>query len=970
MSTDTAGGDHHLFPLVLAALFSFLFFPSPLNASDAPTVLSLSGMWKFRVDSLDAGVAAGWFNGFAGDSILLPGSMAERGKGGDIGTNTRWTGDIVDSAWFTDPRFARYRQPGHVKVPFWLNPRTYYVGSAWYQRTVAIPAAWNGKRILLTLERCHWETELWVDTVCVGTRNSLSTPHIYDLTPYLFSGTHNRSPKTHRLSLRIDNRLEKISVGTSAHSVTDHTQTNWNGVIGSMELRAGPHVRIDDLQVFPDVRRRGFQVRVTLRSVTGVPWSGNLTLELRSAAGPGHVRLVPLSIPVHLEKDSATVECLYLPGKNIRLWDEFQPNVYNLTATLVPASGRGEESRQTVMCGLREFRAKGTQLTINGRPLFLRGTLEAAIFPKTGYPPTDVASWRRIFRICREHGLNHVRFHSYCPPEAAFAAADEAGLYLQVEACMWTRVGDGKPLDRWLYEESERIVRAYGNHPSFCMLAAGNEPAGKNKDRWLGDFVSFWKKKDGRRIYTAAAGWPQIPENEYHNLYGPRIQSWGAGLESIINKEPPGTMFDFRKEMDSFTVPVVSHEVGQWCAYPNFGEIGKYSGVLKAGNFEIFQESLEANHLGPLAHTFLISSGKLQTLCYKADIEAALRTPGLAGFQLLDLHDFPGQGTAPVGVLDAFWDTKGYVTPGEYRRFCNSTVPLARMPKLIFTTAETLTAGIEVAHFGSRSLARVVPQWHIEDVAGRVVRSGNLRRTDIPIGNGTALGNIDVALEAFTAPAKYTLSVSVDRQRNSWEFWVYPHVLPRLRDSTVMIARKYDRSVEDHLQHGGKVLLVPEKGSVRPEYGGSIAVGFSSIFWNTSWTRGQPPHTLGILCDPGHPAFADFPTEGHSNWQWWEILKDAQAMRMESFDTLLVPLVRLIDDWNTNRSLALAFEIRAGAGSLLVTSADILSGAGERPAARQLLHSLLRYMESDRFRPAYQVSPSGVRAMFTDNKTR
>jgi hypothetical protein len=563
-----------------------------------------------------------------------------------------------------------------------------------------------------------------------------------------------------------------------------------------------------------------------------------------------------------------------------------------------------------------------------------------------------------------------MRFHSWCPPEAAFAAADEAGFYLQVEVCMWTRVGDGKPLDRWLYDESERIIRAYGNHPSLCMMAAGNEPAGEKKDRWLGDFVSYWKKKDDRRLYTGAAAWPQIPENDYHNLYGPRIQSWGAGLESIINKVPPGTMFDFRKEVDSFTVPVVSHEVGQWCAYPNFGEIGKYSGVMKAGNFEIFQESLEANHLGHLAQKFLISSGKLQTLCYKADIEAALRTPGLAGFQLLDLHDFPGQGTAPVGVLDAFWDTKGYVDPGKYREFCDRTVPLARMPKLIFTAAETLNAAIEVAHFGPHSLARTVPHWQIEDIAGHVVQSGNLRKSDIPIGSGNALGSVKVALEGFTVPARYTLTVGVDRWRNSWDFWVYPEVLPELRQSTVLIVRRVDRSLEDHLERGGKALLIPEKGAVRPEHGGSIAVGFSSIFWNTSWTRGQPPHTLGILCDPGHPAFTDFPTEGYSNWQWWEILKDAQAMRIESIDTLLVPIVRLIDDWNTNRSLALAFEARVGAGSLLVISADILSGAGERPAARQLLHSLLRYMESDRFHPARPAPASVIRALFRKNNTR
>ena len=93
-----------------------------------------------------------------------------------------------------------------------------------------------------------------------------------------------------------------------------------------------------------------------------------------------------------------------------------------------------------------------------------------------------------------------------------------------------------------------------------------------------------------------------------------------------------------------------------------------------------------------MADSFLLASGKLQALCYKADIEAALRTKNFAGFQLLDLHDFPGQGSAIVGVLNPFWESKGYVTPQEYSEFCNSVVPLARMSKFVFNSGDTLKA--------------------------------------------------------------------------------------------------------------------------------------------------------------------------------------------------------------------------------------------------------------------------------------
>ena len=110
-------------------------------------------------------------------------------------------------------------------------------------------------------------------------------------------------------------------------------------------------------------------------------------------------------------------------------------------------------------------------------------------------------------------------------------------------------------------------------------------------------------------------------------------------------------------------MPAVVHEMGQWCVYPNFDEVRKYTGPLKPKNFDIFHDSLAEHGMLDQWRDFLRASGKLQALCYKEEIEAALRTPGIGGFELLDLHDFPGQGTALVGVLDPFWESKGYITP-------------------------------------------------------------------------------------------------------------------------------------------------------------------------------------------------------------------------------------------------------------------------------------------------------------------
>ena len=350
-----------------------------------------------------------------------------------------------------------------------------------------------------------------------------------------------------------------------------------------------------------------------------------------------------------------------------------------------------------------------------------------------------------------------------------------------------------------------------------------------------------------------------------------------------------------------------------------------------------------------LADSFLLASGKLQALCYKADIEAALRTPGFAGFQLLDLHDFPGQGTALVGVLDPFWEEKGYITAEEYSRFCNSTVPLARLVKRIFTEGDTLIADIEVSHFGEKPLEKAEPAWRL--ISGTItVAEGSLGQRDIPLGNGIILGKISFPFQNGNFPQKMTLEVTVGEFSNSWDIWVYPRNVSG-EPGEVRISQYLDASTLDFLVKGGKVLLSLGRGRVAPGMGGEVGVGFSSIFWNTAWTDNQKPHTLGILCNPAHPALAQFPTEYHSNWQWWDAMSHADAIRMDSFPVELKPVVRIIDDWVTNRRLALIIEAKVGEGSLLISGADLVNNLENRAEARQLRHSLLSYMNSGKFNP-------------------
>lgn len=931
-------------------------------AQKESNTLDICGEWAFKMDPLDQGIEEEWFKEEFNETVDLPGSMNTNGKGYKVSLKTNWTGSIFDSSFFFEPEYAKYRNPENFKVPFWLQPLHHYVGAAWYKRSVNIPENWENKSIALFLERCHWKTQVWIDDTCVGSENLLGSPHIYDLTGVL-------TPGKHAITIRVDNSIRDVDVGINSHSISDHTQTNWNGIAGELTLRKQERIHFERVQIYPDVKEEKAWVSLFIENQTNEATEVELTMSAISHNAQTSQRVSPHKQMLILDK-GLTEHCIeYSMGENPLLWDEFNPNLYKLNITLSDLKGQKLDTRETIF-GMREIEVKNQQLYINGRKVFLRGTLECAIFPKTGFPSTDKKEWERIYIIIKAHGLNHVRFHSWCPPEAAFAAADEIGIYLQAENSSWanwsTTLGDSLPIDQFLYKETAHNLKNYGNHPSFCLMAFGNEPGGDNHVQYLARYVSLWKDKDSSRIHTSGAGWPTIPENDFHVIWEPRIQHWGAGLTSIINSEPPNTLFDFEEIINAYDRPIISHEIGQWCVYPNFKEIDKYDGVLRAKNFEIFKETLEENNMLHLADSFLLASGKLQTLCYKADIEAALRTKGQAGFQLLDLHDFPGQGTALVGVLDPFWDEKGYVTAKDFSRFCNETVPLIRLPKRVYVNDETLKATAEVAHYGKETILNPDVTWTLSDTDGNAVKKGKLQVDEIPIGHGTKIGSIEVRLSEVEKVKKLVLAIQIEDHENSWDIWVYPSEQQNMPLATeeIKVVQKLDQKTVEFLQNGGKVLLTVKNGSVKNEKGGDIAVGFSSIFWNTAWTNGQAPHTLGILCNPKHPAFTAFPTEYHSNWQWWDAMTHSDVIILSDFDKNLKPIVRIIDDWVTNRPLGLIFEVKVGKGKLLISGVDLLSANDMRPEARQLLYSLMNYMKSDRFDPEISARIEIVTSLF------
>jgi hypothetical protein len=938
-------------PLALFALAAIVAAAAEEKTAP-PRVISLAGQWRFALDPNKEGGAKEFFNRELPERIQLPGS--------------------TDEAHFGTPHPNKPTLDGLYRLHT-------YEGPAWYQREVEIPAAWQGKRVLLFLERTHWETRLWVDGRYVGTQDSLIAPHRYDLGTTL-------APGKHRLTICVDNTL-KFNLGRFVSINYEGTQTNWNGLIGRLELRAVDPVAIEDVQVYTDVDRKLAKVRVTVSNVTGRPAAGTLTLsatdrqsgrkvppqtvEFTAAKGQTSVTAeLPLAraskdLPLPLGEGTGRRQFEDTPlGEEVRLWDEFSPALYDLRVSL--AAGYATKSfadQRTVTFGMREFAARGTQFTINGRPIFLRGTLECAIFPLTGYPPMDADSWRRIYRVIKSYGLNHMRFHSWCPPEAAFAAADLEGVMLQAEGPQANvPVGADAARDAFLEQELIRIVRTYGNHPSFCLMTLGNEYGGP--DEILSRFVGMLRDEDPRHLYSSASS-AQKTANRQFTESGPR------GIHG------PGTDADFREAIAKQDRPLVGHEIGQWTFFPNFAEIPKYTGVLAAKNFELVRDDLAAKGMLELAPRFVEATGRHAVLLYKEEIEVLLRTPGHAGFSLLDLHDYPGQGTALVGPLDPFWESKGFVTPEVHRTYCGPTVPLLRMTKRTYTADETFTAEAEVAHFGPKDLLSFRLEWSISDTHGRNIAMGMLPYRDVPTGKVTPYGSINAPLATavlaplatFAEPRKLTVSIwhwppedwTPTWITNEWEIWVYPPGGPPSAPADVLISNRWDEATKSALAEGRKVLLFPRV--VNPSR--ALPGKFLPVFWSPIWFPKQRPNTMGILYDPKHPALAQFPTEFHSNWQWYELLEHSQSLILDDTPADFRPIVQVIDNFARNHKLGNLFEARLGKGRLLVCSIDLPRIADKDPAAKQLLRSLYTYVGSAVFQPEHELKVELLDTLFS-----
>ncbi len=938
-------------------VFSTLMLLSNVVAAPAAppaNTIPLAGTWRFRLDPENAGVTKKWFTEKLEDSVTLPGT-----------TDTNQKGVLKDEREVD--RLSR--------VWFWKGP-------AWYQRVVEIPDSWRGKRITLLLERTK-NTRVWVDDKDGGADDTLSAPQLFDLSRSL-------TPGRHVITVLVDNA--KLPPVGPAHAVDERTQTNWNGIIGRLELHATDPVWIEDAQVYPDAATKQARVRLVVGNITGQPAKGKLVVGCRSYNVAKPANFAAQSVEVNASEARSSVEFIYRPGATVPLWDEFGPAMLRLNLQLATAVGKQAfADERAVSFGMRDFKRDGQRLAINGRTVFLRGRLDCANYPLTGFAPMDKAGWLRVLGILKEWGLNHVRFHSWCPPQAAFLAADELGMYLQVEIpnkrsafkapestdapkrnIDYLDVPGADPnasLYDYALREAELIFRHFGNHPSFVMFTLGNE-LGRNPAMY--ELVARFQKRDPRHLHAQGANnmhWqPSYAEGDDFWVTGktgkdlPVRGSFFAGDfpgGGYIYSQAPSTLVDFRDSIKDVPVPVIGHETAQFAVTPDFREIPKYTGVLKARNLEIFRQRLQDAKMLDLSHDFMRASGALAAICQREEIEAALRTPGFGGFHLLDLQDFPGQGTALVGMLNAFMESKGIITPEERRQYCSETVPLLLMKKYAWTTDETFAGEIKIAHYGAEDLRNVRVNWSLLD--GKTpVASGTLGPLTIKQGALSSAGQLRVPLAKVKAPRqiKFTVAIAGTKYRNTYDLWVYPPLAETKVPAGVLVAKQLHAAALKTLAEGGKVVLFSQDTDPKRTVGGAFPTDFWCwpMFAKASIAQKiEPaPGTQGFICDPKHPALAEFPTQFHSNWQWWPIVKNSRPIILDETLANYRPIIHVIDNFARNHKLGLLFEFKVGQGKLLVCASD-LPALAAHPEARQLLHSLMRYAESPAFAPQTEI---------------
>lgn len=927
----------------------------------------------------------------------LPGTLDENGIGHrDVGAN-QWHPDAVlgNAAGEIDK---------DAPIATRFTRRHTYEGEARISRKITVPD-YGTDRLFVLAERAR-ALRLLVDgeACAVFRQGTLSTPYIFELT--------GAAPGEHEFTFLSDNSYPGMPKAAICYSsaATDETQTNWNGILGECSMYTRPQNFIDSLRVYPRAVKKeeknkagGYVLDVCVELAPGAKkvykdakiilqsealavgeLEDTQTLtEIISCSGEGLTEA-----GTDKEENPKTMEIWFrdLPlRENVKLWDEDEGNLYEMAVTLDNGISAEDKGGSTAECrirfGIRSFGDNGSgRLALNGRAIFLRGEANCAEYPETGHPPMTIPEWKEMLLKYRSYGINFVRFHSHCEPEAAFAAADELGMLLQPELSHWD------PKDAFGTEESYRYYRAelvdllktYANHPSFVMLTLGNElqAQGEGRER-MRELVRTAKKMDPTRLYAngsnAFYGEEGCdPESDFYTSQSCKdvvIRGTFSGMRGYINENYPSAdhtydaaMAEIRK---SYTKPVFSFEVGQFEVLPDFEELESFQGISDPVNLKLIKKRVEERGLLPTWEKYVEATGELSRLAYREEIEAAMRTRELSGISLLGLQDFPGQGTALVGMMNSHLEPKPYdfARPERFREFFQECRILVKLPHYTYEAGERLIAEVEAANFGKRNIEGVFC-WTL---AGKksVSENGNCEPaeikskntviatgedTEITIcrpGSYTEVGSLDIPLDFVEKNTALTLKVRIGDSISAYPIWVYRKTTPVCPEN-VYETRAFDVKTREILQNGGRVYLSPDAD--KESLPNSIKTQFTTDFWSVG-TFADQEGGMGQLIDTEHPIFKEFPTDFHTDWQWWIMATKRAVILPHPMKTIITEM----DSYAFLRPMAQMIEFRCLKGKVLLSTME-LHKSQQYPEVRALQASIYTYLSGENFEPAEEIT--------------
>lgn len=957
----------------------------------------ISGMWGLRLDEEKKGVENEFWKDEMTDTMNLPGTTAQAGKG----------------------KKNEKREEGFLTEVYPFK------GYAWFQKEVTIDEDAVGKPIELFLERTRM-TKAWIDDAYVGEYDSLTTPHRFEIGTYIKN-------KTFKLTIMVSNTDYPTGGG---HLTSPDTQSNWCGITGEMAVKVYDEVNLRKVTTYGDIKEKTVAMKVQIQNCTDSEKELQLQVsgELYNIEGATGEKTLPQTFSVMAAAGMSEADITYALGEDAKLWSEYTPVVYKLEISVA-----GSREVLTTSFGLREFGKDEHHFLINGVETYLRGKHDGMIFPLTGAAPTTLEEWIRVMGISKSYGMNHYRYHTCCPPKAAFEAADLLGIYMEPQIPFWGTLtavdeeGYNEKEQSYLVEEGFRMLSEYGNHASYCMMSLGNELWGSSER--MGEIIRGYREKDPRHLYTqgsnnfqhfpvilpeddfwvgarlgaknedgtnyrlvrgsfatcdAPIGYIQLEEPSTRHNYDaailPKNVASAQGSESGEIEIQYGTGVKKVKIGDGGgglmpKIPVVGHEIGQYAVYPNFKEIDKYTGVFRARNFEIFRERLEEKGMLNQAEDFFYCSGKLSVQCYKEELEGFHRSRYSAGYQILDIQDFSGQGTALVGILDAFMDNKGHVTKEEWSGFCSDAVVLAQFDSYILESGNEFSMDLALSYYKQ--------DIRLEDA--KIVWTMTMDNTEFASGevtvpNGsyglTQAGNVKAGMPQTDKAAGIKLVAALYNggcklSENSYELVLYPSKNMQIKETliapsytassgqTVYLTNDYTEA-KGMLAEGKRVLYLPNE--VKEKIQGFYCTDFwcYPMFRTISESMGKevPIGTMGLCIEKDHPALAQFPTEKYSTPQWYAIVSESDCAILEDVtEKSFRPIVQMIDNFERNHKLGILFEGKAGEGKLLVCTSR-LSNIADRVEVQQFAKSILDYAASDAFEPEEELSMDKLQNIF------